>query len=128
MAMLYANSTTMHLSVLSKTMDPVFTGMKGMSDFGESIVPTITFAEYLRRSEGLEEGYGNSVAGRKRHASGDAPVSGHDAKGEIEVLFVPGGGGTRQNMTEEIDFVRRLYPKVCAYLFISGRTTINFNA
>jgi hypothetical protein len=31
---------------------------------------------------------------------------------DIEVLLVPGGGGTRQNMTEEIAFVKEIYPKV----------------
>lgn len=91
LSMLYSNSTTMNLSILSKTLDPVSTAMKGMhanGDFGQSIVPTTTFAEYL-------------TADRSS-----------DPKGDIEVLIVPGGGGTRQNMTEEIAFVKAVYPKV----------------
>jgi hypothetical protein len=36
-------------------------------------------------------------------------------KGDIDVLIVPGGGGTRRNMTEEINFVKQTYPKVSIF-------------
>jgi hypothetical protein len=32
--------------------------------------------------------------------------------GDIEVLIVPGGGGTRRNVDPEIDFIKAMYPKV----------------
>ena len=32
--------------------------------------------------------------------------------GDIEVLIIPGGGGTRENLTEEIAFLKEVYPKV----------------
>src|SRR4051812_45969196 len=50
----YSNATqTPHLSVLSKTMAPVTTAMTA-GGFGEEIVPTTTFAEYLA-SQGQTE-------------------------------------------------------------------------
>jgi hypothetical protein len=95
LAMWYRNSTTMHMSVLSATMDPVFTGMKPPNAFGELVLPTITFADYLAKSE---KGFEN------------------DEKGELEVLLIPGGGGTREPLTEEIAFVKTMYPKVSSIL------------
>ena len=124
LSMLYSN-TTLHLSILSKTLDPVSTAMMGMHGegvFGESVVPTITFGEYLARGasngtndaddddddeEDCEDGAGgHAVAKRNKKRQNETN------EGEIEVLIVPGGGGTRQNMTEEIAFVKELYPKV----------------
>jgi putative intracellular protease/amidase len=94
--MLYSNASTPHLSVLSKTLEPVTTAMmKG--GFGQEIVPTTTFQDYLA---GRDNGHG--VAKTKRH----------DQKPDIDVLIVPGGGGTRRNMSEEINFVKTLYPSV----------------
>lgn len=136
LSMLYGNSTTMYLSIFSKTLDPVSTAMRGMhakGDFGQAIVPTITFKDYLSRRNAVIEDEkdhektqnedddckdgigGHAVAKTKRQGHGHMP-SGNDTeiadRGDIEVLFVPGGGGTRQNMTEEIAFVKELYPKV----------------
>jgi putative intracellular protease/amidase len=99
LAMMYSNSTKMRLSVLSTTMEPVFTGMTGPNAFGQKIVPTTTYADYLAQSA---KGFG----------------SGEDDKGELEVLLVPGGGGTRQPLTEEIAFVKTMYPKVTSLIFI----------
>jgi putative intracellular protease/amidase len=94
--MLYSNASTPHFSVLSKTLEPVTTAMmKG--GFGQEIVPTTTFHDYLAGRE-----RGHAVAKKTRH----------DQKPEIDVLIVPGGGGTRRNMTEEINFVKTLYPSV----------------
>jgi len=93
--MLYSNTTqTPHLSVLSKTMAPVTSAMM-TGGFGQEIVPTTTFAEYLagRETEGSQSGNATN-------------------KGDIDVLVVPGGGGTRRDMSAEIDFVKLTYPKV----------------
>jgi hypothetical protein len=139
LSMLYGNKTAMTLTLLSRTMDPVSTTVKGMhgkGNFGEEILPTNTFAEILgekrvRKSKGHSQvsvendndggdgdGWGNGYA--RRH-EGHAPSASHGPPmnhtmpldKDIEVLLVPGGGGTRQNMTEEIEFVREIYPKVC---------------
>ena len=129
-AMLYANQTTMHLSILAKTMDPVSTGMMP-GGFGESTVPTITFKDYLARSkargdqngsstdaEDCDDGNGgHAVAkramrfGARQMGHGNMPSMSKDP-GDIEVLLVPGGGGTRKDMTEEIAFVKEIYPKL----------------
>ncbi|KAF1941956.1 DJ-1/PfpI family protein [Clathrospora elynae] len=106
--MLYANSTVTHLSILSKTMKPVTTAMRmsNSGDFGQKIVPTITFADYLTTHKGYRDedfGYG---------------------RGDIEVLFVPGGGGTRDDMTEEIEFVRSVYPKLKHIVSVCTGATI----
>ncbi|KAF7570770.1 hypothetical protein PtrM4_107720 [Pyrenophora tritici-repentis] len=91
--MLYSNMTqTPHLSVLSKTMAPVTSAMM-TGGFGQEIVPTTTFADYL--------------TGREKDQEGDST-----SKGDIDVLVVPGGGGTRRDMSAEIDFVKLTYPKV----------------
>jgi len=97
LSMLYGNSTTMYLSIFSKTLEPVSTASKAThvnGNFGQSIVPTTTFAEHL------------------------AVGTSSDPRGDIEVLIVPGGMGTRQNMTEEVGFVKAVYPKVNSF---SGR-------
>lgn len=136
LSMLYGNSTTMYLSIFSKTLEPVSTAMRGMharGDFGQAIVPTITFKDYLLSRNGetedqendeesqdeeddCEDGVGgHGVAKRKRQSNGHGSMGNSTEiadRGDIEVLFVPGGGGTRRNMTEEIAFVKALYPKV----------------
>lgn len=140
LSMLYGNKTTMSLTLLSKTMDPVGTAIKGMhgaGNFGEEVLPTNTFANILGKNHSYpaspgeshgqmsangysesDDGWGNGYA--RRH-EGHAPPMPHKppmnhskpVDGDIEVLLVPGGGGTRQNMTEEIAFVKDIYPKVC---------------
>jgi hypothetical protein len=108
MFMLYSNNTTPHFSILSKTLEPVTTAMmKG--GFGQEIVPTTTFKDYLagrRREDGMEkEKYqDHDGVAKKKRDGGEKP--------DIDVLIVPGGGGTRRNMTEEIAFVKTLYPSV----------------
>jgi putative intracellular protease/amidase len=78
--------TDMELSVLSRTLEPVTTGKYASHNLkmAESVVPTITFEQALLP----------------------------DAK-EIEVLLVPGGLGTRDDVSAEIDFVRKIFPRVC---------------
>ncbi|KAF2177231.1 class I glutamine amidotransferase-like protein [Zopfia rhizophila CBS 207.26] len=119
LAMLF--NTTMHLSVLSATMDPVTTVPQRTprmnmthGDFGESIVPTNTFKEVLAKSGSCPE----RTAGHGGHS-----MNGTD-KGDIEVLIVPGGGGTREPRLEEIDFVKQTYPKVKYILSVCTGATI----
>ena len=85
--MYYRNTSIVpQFTVFSKTMDPVTSAMTA-GGFGQEIMPTMTFSGYL---------------------DGSSPTD----KGEIDVLFVPGGGGTRRDMTEEINFVKATYPNV----------------
>ncbi|XPS72245.1 hypothetical protein M3J09_004412 [Ascochyta lentis] len=160
LSMLYGNKTAMTLTLLSKTMDPVGTTIKGMhgkSNFGEEVLPTNTFANVLAKkkncpasqgkahdqvsvesySEGNDDGWGNGYA--RRH-EGHAPSTPHAPSApqeppmnhtmpmpmdsDIEVLLVPGGGGTRQNMTEEIAFVKEIYPKLKYIISICTGATI----
>jgi hypothetical protein len=109
--MYYRNSTIVpQFSVLSKTMDPVTSAMT-TGGFGQEIVPTTTFSDYLASRE---QGADNQtvVAKNKRQGHSDMTMPPATDKGDIDVLIVPGGGGTRRNMTEEINFVKQTYPKV----------------
>jgi putative intracellular protease/amidase len=141
LAMLYRNSTTMYLSILSKTMAPVTTGMSNMpGSFAESIVPTTTFEQYLAKdskagskpTEDCDDGAGGHAIAKRamrfgaRQDHGSMP---HDSMppadlGDIEVLIVPGGGGTRDDMTQEIAFVKTLYPKVKYIISVCTGATI----
>jgi putative intracellular protease/amidase len=148
LAMLYKNSTTMYLSILSKTMKPVTTGMKMMAgSMEENIVPTTTFKEYLAGSNAgkpggnpgsnpadCDDGHGGQAVARRAMRFG-ARHEGHEESmpagsmpaanaGEIEVLIVPGGGGTRDNMTEEIAFVKAMYPKLKYIISVCTGATI----
>jgi transcriptional regulator GlxA family with amidase domain len=81
----------MNLSIIAETLDPVTTKLRNhnvaKSNFGQSIVPTHTFA--------------------------DPPT-------DLDVLFVPGGAGTRAvnspypelRLTELIDYIRDVYPSL----------------
>jgi transcriptional regulator GlxA family with amidase domain len=87
-ALLYGNQTTMKLTVLAETMEPV-TNANTPGGFGESTMPTMTYADYLAK--------GNTSSGLS----------------DIEVLIVPGGGGARKDRTvAEIAFIKELYPKL----------------
>jgi putative intracellular protease/amidase len=82
----------LHLSILSRTLEPVSSiappHATNMShgNFGHSIVPTARFKDVLEKP---------------------CPD-----KGEIDVLFVPGGIGTRADVAEEIAFVKEMFPRV----------------
>lgn len=140
LSMLYGNQTSMTLSLLSRSMDPVGTSMKGMhgkGSFLEEVLPTNTFDKVLGKknscpaksgkshgqmqvqsyNKGNGDGWGNGYA--RRHEGHEESTPHNSPKNhtmpadkDIEVLLVPGGGGTRQNMTEEIAFVKEIYPKV----------------
>jgi putative intracellular protease/amidase len=84
-----------HLSIISKTLKPVTTvpgrtPMMNMShgDFGESVVTTSTFKEILENNGSVPD------------------------KGPLDVLLVPGGVGTREELRKEIAFVKAIHPKV----------------
>ncbi|KAG9197555.1 hypothetical protein G6514_001460 [Epicoccum nigrum] len=159
LSMLYANQTSMTLTLLSRTMDPVGTTIKGMhgkGNFGEDILPTSTFAHALGKEKKCPEsvakghdkmsqysygkngndGWGNGYARRHEgHAeesltapapSSTMPAMNHSMPmdKDIEVLLVPGGGGTRQNMTEEIAFVKEIYPKLKYIISVCTGATI----
>ncbi|PSN63762.1 class I glutamine amidotransferase-like protein, partial [Corynespora cassiicola Philippines] len=149
LAMLYKNNT-MHLSIISKTMDPVFTAMEPTersmkmnmthNAFGQKVVPTHTIKDVLANGgKCLEGSLGHQAHGGPGHVQArheghdhaapasssvpaapgapavpapDAGMPAADDKGAIEVLIVPGGGGTREPMTEEIEFVKQMYPKL----------------
>lgn len=151
LAMMYKNSTTMYLSILSRTMEPVTTGMAGMAGgFEEKVVPTTTFQQYLNKPktagpkpvdgkpvEDCDDGAGGHAIAKRairfgtRQDHGSMP---HDSMplmpmpptdlGDIEVLIVPGGGGTRSNVSEEIAFIKEMYPKVKYILSICTGATL----
>lgn len=109
--MSYRNTTTVpQFSVLSATMDAVTSAMM-TGGFGQEIMPTTTFSDYLT-SRGQGAGHQTTVAKNKRQRRGEMQMSPPTDKGDIDVLIVPGGGGTRRNMTEEIGFIKQTYPKV----------------
>lgn len=131
LSMLYSNKTTMTLTLLSKTMDPVGTAIKGMhgtGNFLEEVLPTDTFANVLGKKNSNPAG-GDSQVLAKSHKDGndDGWGNGYARRDvistpthtDIDVLLVPGGGGTRQNMTEEIAFVKEIYPEVYAHGHVS---------
>jgi transcriptional regulator GlxA family with amidase domain len=136
LAMLYSNSTTMHLSVLSRSMAPVSTTMQGMPSFGESIMPTTSFQEYLTKDnkggvKDCDDGAGGHAIAKRSMRLGKR--QGHESMpmpmpaaplGDIEVLIVPGGGGTRQNISEEIAFVKDMYPKLKYIISVCTGATI----
>ncbi|KAF2741186.1 class I glutamine amidotransferase-like protein, partial [Polyplosphaeria fusca] len=104
------NNVEMHVSVLSSTMDPVSTvtspsARMNMShgNFGESIMPTTTMKQVLAKYNDKEN---------------------TDKGGEIDVLIVPGGMGTRDDRTEEIEFVKTVYPRVKYILSVCTGATI----
>jgi hypothetical protein len=122
--MYYQNSTLVpQFSVLSKTMDPVTSAMM-TGGFGQEIMPTTTFSDYLA-SRGQGVANHTVVAKNKRQGHGDMHMPPATDKGDIDVLIVPGGGGTRRNMTEEINFVKQTYPKVQHTLPIYPSTSTN---
>jgi transcriptional regulator GlxA family with amidase domain len=47
-----------------------------------------------------------------------------NGKGAIDVLIVPGGVGTRNDMTAEIDFIKRMYPSLKAVLSVCTGSTL----
>lgn len=124
LAMLYKSSTTMYLSILSKTMAPATTGMEMLAgSMEERILPTTTFEEYLAGSHAIAR-RAVRFGARQDHVSNPHNTIPSPSPGDIEVLIVPGGGGTRSNMTAEIAFVRVVYPKLKHIISICTGATI----
>ncbi|KAH7116743.1 class I glutamine amidotransferase-like protein, partial [Dendryphion nanum] len=119
-SMLY-NQSGMHLSVISANMDPVNSASKKTarmnmthSSFGSSISVTDTMKQVLAN--------GGKCGGTPMPAHPGHPAS--NTLDDIEVLIVPGGGGTRENLTEEIAFVKTMYPKVKYVISVCTGSTI----
>ncbi|KAF2639185.1 DJ-1/PfpI family protein [Massarina eburnea CBS 473.64] len=117
-AMIY--NSTMHLSVISKTLDPVGTAVQKTSAmnmvhsaFGEEIVPTTTMKD---------------IVGSGYHNASTAPSTGMQGMektlSDIDVLIVPGGGGAREPLAEEIAFVKAMYPRVKHLISVCTGSTI----
>lgn len=101
--MIYSNQTTSPaLSVLSRTMDPVTSAMMPRA-FGQEILPTTTFKQYL-----CEHALANHTTDGACSTSNTSTGN----KAPIDVLVVPGGGGTRRDVSEEIDFIAATFPSV----------------
>ncbi|KAF2026309.1 class I glutamine amidotransferase-like protein [Setomelanomma holmii] len=101
------------LTMLARTLDAVETshqraGNKMFShpetDCSQSMQINRTFEEQLKIQETVAHG--------------------EDGKGVVDVLIVPGGVGTRNDMSVEIDFVKRMYPSVKAVLSVCTGATI----
>ncbi|KAH7558373.1 hypothetical protein BM1_05645 [Bipolaris maydis] len=106
LAMLYSFPTK--LTMLAKTSDPVETSHQRAgntmfshpeTDVSQSMIVNRTFAQQLELQDGTEAE-------------------------AIDVLIVPGGVGTRGDMSTEIDFVKRIYPNLKAVLCVCTGATI----
>ncbi|KAF2877604.1 class I glutamine amidotransferase-like protein, partial [Massariosphaeria phaeospora] len=105
----YGNHTgKMHMSILGADDAPTWASPpNAYAQFGMPLHPTITFDAY----RGLAA---SNFAGGAKGAE----------KGPIDVLLVPGGGGTRGNMTREIAFVKEMYPAVQYMMSVCTGSTI----
>lgn len=94
-------TTTPALSVLSRTMNPVTSAMMP-GGFGQEIVPTTTFKQYLcEHAPANPTSHGNCT--NTGNAKNEPP---------LDVLIVPGGGGTRRDVSEEIAFIAATFPSL----------------
>jgi putative intracellular protease/amidase len=109
-AMAFNNQTgPMHLTVLSADNATTTTAppIPGLPGFGMDLVPTISLADYLDAQ----------AKGFKGNAS-------HGLPGPLDVILIPGGGGTRQNVTREIAFVKEVYPHLKSLITVCTGSTI----
>jgi putative intracellular protease/amidase len=113
LAMTYFNETgkNMHLSILSVNSTPSTTTppLAGLT-FGMPIPVTLTLADYLAAA--ATNFTSNTTCG-----SGTVP-------GPLDVLLVPGGGGTRKDVSHEVDFVRTVYPSLKHLISVCTGSTI----
>jgi putative intracellular protease/amidase len=109
-SMYYQNNTgKMHMSVLTAT-DKLSTTVAPTAgnEFGTDLTHSITIDEY-----------------RKIAANNfSTPGCKNSEKGPIDVLLVPGGGGTRGNVSAEIAFVKELYPSLKYIISVCTGSTI----
>jgi transcriptional regulator GlxA family with amidase domain len=102
--MMYSNVTTSpSLSVLSRNMDPVTSAMMPGA-FGQEILPTTTFKQYMCERAPTNDTHLESCISTNVNMSAE--------KSAIDVLIVPGGGGTRRDMSEEIAFIAAAFPRL----------------
>jgi len=106
LSMYYGNATgKMQMSILGAEKTPISVGPPN-SQFGMPVSPTITFDEYRKLAKtGFKKGKGVE-------------------KGAIDVLLVPGGGGTRGDMSREIEFVKEVYPSLEYIISVCTGSTI----
>lgn len=113
LAMYYVNETgPMQLSILTATSTPATTSppVKGV-DFGIKLYPSVTIPQYLDLVAT------NFTTASQSHTS-SLPIS------PIDVLFVPGGGGTRGNVDAEVAFVKAVYPSLQYLVSVCTGSTI----
>jgi transcriptional regulator GlxA family with amidase domain len=112
LSMLYNYPTK--LTMLAKTTDAVETSHQRAgnmmfshpeTDVSQSMIVDRSFEEQLRLQESIAD-------------DGEANA------GAIDVLIVPGGVGTRNDMSAQIDFVKRMYPSLKALLCVCTGATI----
>ncbi|KAK7187161.1 hypothetical protein DPSP01_004021 [Paraphaeosphaeria sporulosa] len=119
LAMGFQNLTgPMHLSIISVNSTPSTTNppMPGI-DFGMALPPTITIAEYLAAAANNFTSIDESTTNSTCHTSTKIP-------GPLDVLLVPGGGGTRKDVSHEVDFVRTVYPSLKHLISVCTGSTI----
>ncbi|KAL5427676.1 hypothetical protein PMIN04_001178 [Paraphaeosphaeria minitans] len=119
LAMAFQNLTgPMHLSIISVNSTPSTTNppMPGI-DFGTALPPTITIGEYLAAAANNFTSINDSATNSTCHTNTKIP-------GPLDVLLVPGGGGTRKDVSHEIDFVRTVYPSLKHLISICTGSTI----
>ena len=101
------------LTTVSRTIDAVETSHQRAgkqmfshpeTDCSQSLHIDRTFADQLQKQDSGERG--------------------EDRREMIDVLIVPGGVGTRNDMTEEIDFIKKMYPNVKAVLSVCTGATL----
>ena len=112
-SMTYFNETgkNMRLSILSVNSTPSTTTppLEGLS-FGMPIPVTVTFDEYLKAAaSGFSS---NSSCQNGNHLT------------PLDVLLVPGGGGTRKDVSHEVDFVKTVYPSLKHLISVCTGSTI----
>ncbi|CAI6327959.1 unnamed protein product [Periconia digitata] len=118
LVMSYRNVSRFELSVLSVNSTPAATGSRmGGLDFEFALPPSITLAQY------------RELAASNFTTDLDEPATCPDKakirnKGPIDVLLVPGGGGTRADVSNEIDFVKEIYPKLRDIISVCTGSTI----
>ncbi|KAF2263363.1 DJ-1/PfpI family protein [Lojkania enalia] len=98
LAMVY--QLPMHLQVISGTLEPV------------STIPKTTPTMNMSHGD-----FGEKIVPTTTFAD-------HADEGNIDVLIVPGGGGTREPLEEEIAFVKAMYPKVQYIVSVCTGATI----
>lgn len=76
-----------------------------------TLPPTITLDEYLKAAAT------NFSSNSSCHSSASIP-------GPLDVLLVPGGGGTRKDVSHEIGFVKTVYPSLKHLISVCTGSTI----